>query len=138
MDETCPFCRIASGKAQASIIYEDEHVLAFMDLNPIDVGHTLVIPRQHWENIYEVPEETLTKLITVVKRISIAVKKTVDADGIRIIQLNGRAAGQMVFHLHFHVIPASSKSKVHMGYHGRVASERTELDEIAQKIRENL
>ena len=138
MDETCPFCRIASGKAQASIVYEDEHVLAFMDLNPIDVGHTLVVPRQHWENIYDVPEETLTKLITVVKRICVAVKKTVDADGIRVIQLNGRAAGQVVFHLHFHVIPVSSKSGVPMGHHGRLASERAELDEAAQKIRENL
>jgi len=138
MDETCPFCRIASGKAQASIVYEDEHVLAFMDLNPVDVGHTLVIPRKHWENIYEIPEETLTKLITLVKRVCIAVKKTVDTEGIKIIQLNGRAAGQVVFHLHFHIIPASSNSGVWRRHHGRLASERTKLDETAQKIRENL
>ena len=119
------------------MVYEDEHTLAFMDLNPVDVGHTLIIPRQHWENIYDVPEETLTKLITVVKRICVAVKKTFDADGIKVIQLNGSAAGQVVFHLHFHVIPAN-KSGVWRGHHGRAASERTELDETAQKIRENL
>jgi histidine triad (HIT) family protein len=138
MAETCPFCGIVSGKAAASIVYEDEDVLAFMDLNPVNVGHTLVVPRQHWETICEVPEETLTKLIAVVKRVCVAVKKTVDADGIKVIQLNGRAAGQVVFHLHFHVIPASSKSGVWVGHHGRAASERTELDETAQKIRENL
>jgi len=137
-EEGCPFCSIASGEAAASIVYEDENVLAFMDLSPTTIGHTLVIPREHWENIYEIPEETLTKLIAVVKRVSVAVKKTVDADGIIVIQNNGRAAGQMVFHLHFHVIPASSNSGVRRRHHGRVASERARLDETAQKIRENL
>ena len=138
MGEECPFCRIASGEAAASIVYEDKNVLAFMDLSPATVGHTLVVPREHWENIYEVPEETLTKLIAVVKRLSVAVKKTVGADGIMVIQNNGRAAGQMVFHLHFHVIPVNSNSGVRRGFHGRVASERTRLDETAEKIRENL
>ena len=138
MDEDCPFCRIASGESAASIVYEDENVLAFMDLSPATVGHTLVVPCEHWENIYEVPEETLTKLIAVVKRVSVAVKKTFDADGIMVIQNNGRAAGQMVFHLHFHVIPVNSYSEIRRGHHGRVASERTRLDETAQKIRENL
>jgi histidine triad (HIT) family protein len=138
MGEECPFCRIASGKAAASLIYEDKNVLAFMDLSPATVGHTLVIPREHWENIYEVPEETLTKLIAVVKRVSVAVKKTVGADGIMVIQNNGRAAGQIVFHLHFHVIPVNSNSEVRRGFHGRVASERARLDETAEKIRENL
>ena len=138
MGEECPFCRIASGEAAASIVYEDKNVLAFMDLSPATVGHTLVVPRKHWENIYEVPEETLTKLIAVVKRVSVAVKKSFDADGITIIQNNGRAAGQMVFHLHFHVIPVNSNSEIRRGFHGRVASERTRLDKTAQKIRENL
>ena len=138
MDKDCPFCRIASGEAAASIVYEDKNVLAFMDLSPAIVGHTLVVPREHWENIYEVPEETLTKLIAVVKRVSVAIKKTFDADGIKVIQNNGRAAGQMVFHLHFHVIPVNSNSAIRRGHHGRVASERTRLDETAQKIRENL
>ena len=138
MGEGCPFCRIASGKAAASIVYEDKNVLAFMDLSPATVGHTLVVPREHWENIYEVPEETLTKLIAVVKRISVAVKKTFDADGIMVIQNNGRAAGQAVFHLHFHVIPVNSNSEVRKGFHGRVPSERARLDETAEKIRENL
>ena len=138
MNDDCPFCGIASDKASASIVYEDENVLAFMDLNPASVGHTLVIPRQHWENIYDVPEETLADVVAVVKKVSVAVNKTVGADGIKVIQLNGRAAGQVVFHLHFHVIPASSKSGVMMGHRGRVAYGRAELDETARKIREKL
>ena len=138
MVEGCPFCSIASGEAPASIVYEDEKVLAIMDLNPVNIGHTLVIPRNHYENIYEIPEETLTKVVAVVKRLCAAVKQTVNADGIKVIQLNGKAAGQVVFHLHFHIIPASSKSDVQRGHHGRVTSDRTELDEVAQKIRENI
>jgi histidine triad (HIT) family protein len=138
LNDDCPFCRIASGKASASTVYEDENVLAFMDLNPVSAGHTLVVPRRHWENIFEVPEETLTELIAVVKKLSVAVKKAVGADGVKVLQLNGRAAGQVVFHLHFHVIPASSKDGGRMGHHGRVSYGRAELDAVAQKIRETL
>jgi histidine triad (HIT) family protein len=138
MSATCPFCGIVSGKVPASIVYENSNVVAFMDLNPTTVGHTLVVPREHWENINEVPESALANIFSVVKRISAAVKKTVDADGIKIIQLNGRAAGQVVMHLHIHVIPAFSKTKVQVGHRGRSMPERKELDEMAQKIRENL
>lgn len=134
----CPFCKIASGEAQASMVYEDENVLAFMDLNPASTGHTLVVPREHWETIFETPEEILAEIIGVIKRVSVASKKTVEADGVKIIQLNGRAAGQVVMHLHFHVIPISSNSGRTIGTHGRKRSEKKELDEIAKNIRENL
>ena len=108
MSETCPFCSIASGRAEASVVYEDETVVAFMDLLPAREGHTLVVPKEHFENIYEIPEDTLAKVAGAVKRVSVAVKKTFGADGVKIIQLNGRAAGQVVFHIHFHVIPLVS------------------------------
>ena len=138
MGEECPFCSISSGEAVASIVFEDENVLAFMDLNPVNMGHTLVIPREHYKNMHEIPEETLTKVISVVKRLCAAVKESVHADGLKVIQLNGKAAGQVVFHLHFHIIPYSSKSDVRRTYHGRVTSKRAELDEVAQKIREKM
>jgi len=138
MSADCPFCGIVSGKIPASIVYEDAHVVAFMDLNPASSGHTLVVPREHWENIYEVPEDDLANIFSVVKRVCNAVKKTVDADGIKIIQLNGRAAGQVVMHLHVNVIPAFSKAEAAAGHRGRLTPEREELDEMAQKIRQNL
>ncbi len=144
MSDVCPFCSIASGKAPASIVYEDATVLAFMDLNPTNVGHTLVVPRGHWENIYEVPEKILADLAVVVKRVSAAVKKTVGGDGISIIQLNGKAAGQMVMHFHFHVMPRFSGDSISralgemIGHHGFRRPERRGLDETARKIRENL
>ena len=138
MSNQCPFCSIAGGNVSASMVYQDSSVLAFMDLNPVNVGHTLVVPRGHWENIHEIPEAILAEVIAAVKRVSDAVKKTIGANGIKVIQLNGRAAGQVVFHLHFHVIPivgATGKAAVQ---HGRIMSERRELDETAQKIRKNL
>ena len=138
MSAACPFCSIASGKVAASIVYEDADVLAFLDLYPAGVGHTLVIPRKHYENIYEVPEKLLAELSAVVKKLSVALKKAVGADGIKIIQLNGVAAGQVVMHIHFHVIPTVSKAGIMTGHRGRLTPTRKELDETAQKIRENI
>jgi diadenosine tetraphosphate (Ap4A) HIT family hydrolase len=137
MVENCPFCKIAQGNASASVVYENTNVLSFMDLHPIREGHTLVVCREHWENLYEVPEEILKEMILVVKRVAVAVKKAVGADGIQIVENNGRCAGQVVMHIHFHVIPAFSKPRK-SGRFGRVMENRKVLDEIAQKIKENL
>ena len=144
MSVDCPFCSIASGKATASIVYEDAAIIAFMDLNPANVGHTLVVTKEHWENIYEVPEIVLAEIAAVVKKVSGAVKKTVGAEGISILQLNGRAAGQSVMHFHVHVIPRfrgdpiSTAIGAMVGHQGHKKQGRRDLDEIAKKIRENL
>ena len=144
MSAVCPFCSIVSGKATASIVYEDAAVIAFMDLNPANIGHTLVVPKEHWENISEIPEKVLAEVAAVVKMVSDAVKKTVSAEGISILQLNGRAAGQSVMHFHVHVIPRFRGDPISkaigalVGHHGFKKPEKRELDEIAQKIRENL
>ena len=137
MSNQCPFCSIAGGSASASMVYEDSNILAFMDLNPIREGHTLIVSREHWENLYDIPEKTLSELIAVVKRVAVAVKKTVGADGIQIIQNNGRSAGQVVMHIHFHVIPMFSEPRKR-GRFGRVMQNRKTLDEMAQKIKQNL
>ena len=144
MSVVCPFCRIASGKAPASIVYEDATVLAFMDLNPANVGHILVVPKEHLENIYEAPEKVLAEMFSVVKKVSAAVKKTVGAEGISILQLNGRAAGQSVMHFHVHIIPRfrgdpiSTAIGAMIGHQGFEKPERRDLDEIAKKIRGNI
>ena len=144
MIESCNFCKIVSKKNPASIVYEDTHVLAFMDLHPANVGHTLVVPREHWETIYDVPEKVLADLFPVVKRISVAVKKAVGAEGISILQFNEGAAGQSVRHLHVHVIPrfrGDTMSKfvgAMLGSVGFEKAERQNLDEIAKKIKENI
>ena len=142
MGGSCVFCRIASGEERASVVYDDGTIMVFMDANPINVGHTLVIPKEHWETIYELPENTLASLFLIVKRVAIAVKKAVGADGINIIQSNEKAASQFVGHLHVHVIPrfmgdGATGAYSFVGAHGRSGRATVQdLDETAKKIRE--
>ena len=143
MSESCSFCKIMLGEDQASIVYEVDRVLAFMDLHPANIGHTLVVPRAHWETIYDIPERVLADLFAVVKRVSVAVKKAVGAEGISILQFNERAAGQSVRHFHVHVIPRFRGDAISKFIGGMLGSgfkkvERQDLDEIAEKIKENL
>ena len=143
MSESCVFCKITLGEDQASIVFEDDRVLAFMDLHPANVGHTLVVPREHWETIYDIPEKVLGDMFAVVKKVSVAVKKAVGAEGMSILQFNERAAGQSVKHFHVHVVPrfrgdAMSKFIGVMLGRGFKKVERQDLDEIAEKIKENL
>ena len=144
MSESCNFCKIVSGENPASIVYEDGNVLAFMDLYPANVGHTLVVPKEHWETIYDIPEKVLSDLFAVVKRISVAVKKAVGAEGISILQFNEGASGQSVMHFHVHVIPrfrGDAISKLIGAMLGPMGFEKAageDLDEIAKKIKENL
>lgn len=132
MSTDCVFCKIIKDEKNKSVIYEDDKVLAFMDFKPINDGHTLVIPKKHYENIYEISEEELAYLFKIVKKAAHAIKKGVKAEGITLIQNNGKAAKQVVFHIHVHIIPQYEKTKL---THPRMKVESSKLDEIAQRIR---
>jgi histidine triad (HIT) family protein len=141
MTEDCVFCQIIRRTAPASVVYEDERVVAFLSNRPVNEGHTLVVPKKHYVNIYDVPEEEACYLFKVTKRIAHAVRDAMGAEGIRLVQNNGAAAGQVIFHLHVHVIPL----KPHEGFsHGKAyrnpssprAAEDLELD--AARIRDYL
>lgn len=134
MSEDCIFCRIVRKEAPESYIYEDEKVVAFLDIRPSNEGHTLVIPKRHFKNIYEIPEETIAHLFKIVKKVAIAVKKSVNAEGITIAQQNERAAGQDVFHLHVHIIPRYTGQRLPRP-HEIPEARREKLDEVAAKIR---
>ena len=110
---SCIFCRIVAGEIPSIRVYEDADVLAFMDIGPLVKGHTLVIPKTHHNLISETPDEVLAKVIAVVRRIAQAQKDGLGADGVNIHQANGAAAGQVVPHLHFHVVPRFD----HDGHH---------------------
>jgi histidine triad (HIT) family protein len=118
------------------VIYETDEVLAFLDHRPNNVGHTLVIPKTHYENIYDTPEEALHPLISAVKRVSIAVRSAVNAEGVNININNEKAAGQLVFHVHFHIIPRFSKDGLKLWSGKNIPAEET--DEVAEKIRKAL
>ena len=101
----CIFCEIKDRKSEAEILFEDEHILAFLDIQPVNYGHTLVITKNHYDNFLTVPKVELNKLMNVTQFIAGAVKRSMNADGFNIISNNGISAGQSVFHFHFHIIP---------------------------------
>jgi histidine triad (HIT) family protein len=101
----CEFCNIINGSAPAEIVFENEQCIAILDVNPIHYGHTLVIPRHHYETFLEVPEDVLVGLIKATNVVVKAVVKALKAPGFNIFSNNGRAAGQSIFHFHFHVTP---------------------------------
>jgi len=103
--ETCIFCKIVSNGIPSYKVYEDDTVLAFLDVKPVSTGHTLVIPKKHFANLYELPDETLSKLSFAVRDLSIKIKKALSADGINIEMNNDTSAGQIIFHAHTHIIP---------------------------------
>ncbi len=101
----CIFCKIVKKEIPALVLYETESVLAFLDINPLNKGHSLVIPKKHFETIHNTPESELPELLKSVKILANAIEKTTGCDGVNIIQNNGKAAEQLVPHMHFHVIP---------------------------------
>ncbi len=105
MADDCIFCKIAAGEAPAEIVQEDEHTLAFMDLNPWTRGHALVIPRRHSRNLYEIEDEDLDRTMEGAKRLALRARDALGCDGVNLINSCEPAAWQTVFHFHVHVIP---------------------------------
>ena len=105
LNEGCIFCKIIRGEISSFKLYEDDLTYAFMDINPLNDGHALVIPKYHAENIYATPDEWFGPTMSTVRRIASAVNKVVQPEGINLLQANGPGAKQSVFHLHMHVIP---------------------------------
>lgn len=101
----CIFCKIAAGQIPSAKVYEDEHCLAFIDINPLAEGHTLLIPKEHFETIYQMPPDTAAAVTKALPRLARAVRQAVDAEGLNILQNNGLCSGQVVMHVHFHLIP---------------------------------
>ena len=132
-DRNNVFARILRGEIPSHRVYEDELTLAFMDVMPQADGHTLVIPKAEAENIMDTPPEALAAAALTTQRVARAVKKAFDAPGILIAQLNGRAAGQSVFHVHFHILPR--REGLELRFHARDMAEPKLLAEHAARIR---
>jgi len=111
--------------------------MAFLDIRPLNIGHTLVIPKAHYDDIFGIPPKELSAVHEVSKRLSFAVNKSTRADGISIIQQNGKAAGQDIFHLHVHVVPRFSGQTLPR-FSELKEVERAKLDEMADKIKQNI
>ncbi len=134
----CVFCDIVSGQAPASIVYENEVALAFMDIYPVHPGHTLVVPRTHVVNLASCPTELVGELFQLSARIAPAIATATDAAGFNVWTANGKAAGQEVFHLHLHILPRYHDDTFGLRFPKGYPEEapRDALEELAVKIRQ--
>ena len=103
--EECVFCKIVSNEIESFKVYEDDEVLAILDKNPVSLGHTLILPKKHYENIFDVPDEILEKMIHVAKMLAKKYKEKLNATGVNILNASGKDAQQSVFHFHIHLVP---------------------------------
>ena len=134
MNLGCIFCKIISKELPATIVYEDDDVLAFFDIRPINLGHSLIVPKEHNESLYDTSDDTLCKLIVRTKEVSVAIKRATNADGINLEMNNEKAAGQIVFHSHIHIVPRFEGDGL-KHWPGKLYSEG-ETKEVAKKIKE--
>jgi histidine triad (HIT) family protein len=128
----CVFCEIIEGSSPSHRVYEDATTLVFMDLFPVAPGHTLLIPKEHSENLYEATPEAVADVIRVSHRVAHAIRKELAPDGLGVYQLNGRAAGQTVFHYHMHLIPRSVGDSLQV--HSRIRGDERELEAMAERL----
>ena len=133
-DPNCIFCKILDGELPAVIVQEDEHTVAFMDINPWTRGHAVVIPREHSRNLYDVPEEDLARTASAAKRLAERVRDRLGADGVNLLNSCEPAAWQTIFHFHIHVIPRYEDDPLELPTRPRTA-EPVELEAVAAKLR---
>jgi histidine triad (HIT) family protein len=129
--EDCVFCKIISGKLPSHKVYEDEHHVAFLDINPFSPGHTLVCTRRHGETLWDMDEREIGEVFKVASKVSMGVVAATNADGFRIMQNNGEAANQAVAHIHVHVIPSKLTDK---GKFTRMKMDDAEMSRVAKSI----
>lgn len=129
----CVFCKIIKGEIPSTGIYEDEVVKVFLNINPASRGHLLVIPKEHFENVLDCPDEILSYIIKISKKIAKLAKEKLGADAINIANNSGKEAGQEVFHLHFHVVPRYKGDGMKLDFIGKKDLE-DDLEEIKKII----
>lgn len=133
---SCVFCKIAKKEILADVVYEDENALAFLDITPVNPGHVLLIPKEHYENLYDLPDDLLAKMAPIIKKLAVAVKNGINAEGINIGMNNERPAGQLVNHAHFHIMPRFSNDG-HAHWKG-TPYQNNEAIKVAEKIKKIL
>lgn len=133
----CVFCKIVKWETPSQRVYEDDKYIAFLDINPINFGHTLIIPRQHFENVEATPDEVLADMIKLSKKIGPAITKAMRADGYNIKINDGRAAGQEIDHIHIHVIPRTAGDGIYR-LSARDRYPEGKMGETAKKIKKEL
>lgn len=135
--DDCIFCKIANGEIPSATVYEDSVCRVILDVNPANKGHALIIPKEHFDNIYSIDAETAAKILTIATEVAKAQKAELNPDGLNILQNNGEAAGQTVFHFHMHLVPRYIKDNVTMTWiPGKADTE--ELSTLSKALRKRI
>jgi histidine triad (HIT) family protein len=137
MSADCVFCKIRDGQIPSLKIYDDARTLAFMDINPLNAGHCLVVTRSHAPTIWDSDEEDLRAAITAAKKVALALRATVKPDGLNMLQANGTAAFQSVPHFHLHLIPRWNNDGKGFDW-SPVPGDRAQITEIGERVRQAL
>ena len=135
-DEDCVFCKIIEGQIPCYKVYENDSVLAFLDIFPLSYGHTIVIPKKHYYNFLDMPEDDMGDFFMELKKISSLIKEKLKVDGFNLVQNNFSAAGQVISHFHFHIIPRMKGDRALNMIPGKIQAEKEDLRKIIQKIKE--
>ena len=130
----CIFCKIIKDEIPSTKVYENENLISFLDINPVNIGHTLIVPKKHFNNLYDTPDEILCEMMKLTKKLSVAIRNAIEADGINIEMNNEKTAGQLVPHAHSHIVPRfEGDGFTH--WHGKRLYAEGEMDEVAEKIK---
>ena len=132
-DTNCIFCKIASGEIPSKTLYEDEDFRVILDLGPASKGHALILPKNHYANLYELPEETAGEVMKLAKKMAVQMTERLGCEGFNLVQNNGELAGQTVFHFHMHLIPRYREDGQKIGWKPQEVSQE-ELEETRKQI----
>ncbi|MFT5505047.1 MAG: histidine triad (HIT) family protein [Gammaproteobacteria bacterium] len=136
-DPDCIFCKIIAGEIPSFKLYEDDMTYSFMDINPANEGHALIIPKEHAQDIHLVSDSAIAATVVTAKKIATAVNETLSPDGINLVQCNGPAAAQSVMHFHMHILPRIDDDDLKLNW-GIKPGDMNAIGELAEKIRGNL
>lgn len=132
-DSNCIFCKIANGEIPSASLYEDEKVKVILDISPASKGHALILPKEHYKNLYEISDDMASHVMMTAKKMAKKMKEELGLEGLNILQNNGEIAGQTVFHYHMHLIPRYSQDNVRVTWeHGEVSD--TDKEELVKKL----
>ena len=134
----CIFCKIVRNEIASVKAYEDDRVLAFMDINPLNEGHLLIVPKGHAATLHEITEADFLAVMSVTHKLAAAVKKALNPEGINLLQLNGKAANQVVPHLHVHMVPRWSGDGLTISQWEMVAGDMEKIRGVAEKIQSEI
>jgi histidine triad (HIT) family protein len=132
-DDNCIFCKLANGEIPTSTLYEDDDFRVILDASPATKGHALIIPKEHYANLYELDDTLVSKVLALAKKMIIKMTDVLGCDGYNLVQNNGEAAGQTVFHFHMHLIPRYKKDKAGFGWNMGTLTDKDKED-ILSKI----